>query len=544
MKTDHRYFTCLNGALGALLLANLGLAPGAAWAHRPIEADGRAGPALPAWRDAPPIVSGVWVTFTNPFPGTKPGTALQLTDGTVLVHDTCTTDWYRLTPTHGGDDYAAGTWRKMATAPNGYSPQYFASQVLPDTRVLVNGGEYNGAGCPRADTTQGALYDPQANQWFDVPAPPGWTAIGDAASVLLPSGDEMLQEIKGSTMESIASVAPLPSHTVTWKATGAGKADSNGEEGWTPLANGEVLAADTHLNVGMPTPAEIYSQTTGKWTATGTSPVTLADPGSHEIGPAVRLPDGTVFQTGANPCGHTGCRGHTAIYHPSTKTWTAGPDFPVISGKDYDVSDGPAAVLPSGHVLIQASPAYGCNDSKGNPSPYCAPSHFFEYDGTGIPRVNEPASAPNMASFEGRMLVLPTGHVLWTNSRTTDVEVYEGNGGPKAAWRPVLSAIPATLTRSHARYTMSGSRFFGVSNGAAYGDDAQMVTNYPLLRFQSKVDGTFCFAITYGFTATSSLFDMPYPSPRPWVLPCTPGPAVAQVIVNGIASVGKNVTIN
>src|SRR5580698_2632782 len=72
-----------------------------------------------------------------------------LTDGTVIVADCDTPSWYKLTPNASGN-YADGTWTQIASLPviggTQYAPQYHASAVLPDGRVIINGGEYNGSG--------------------------------------------------------------------------------------------------------------------------------------------------------------------------------------------------------------------------------------------------------------------------------------------------------------------------------------------------------------------------------------------------------------
>ena len=84
------------------------------------------------------------------------GAMLLLTDGRVLVHEepncsastTCVgssyATWYTLTPSKTGS-YIDGTWKKVAPLPKGYEPLFFASAVLPDGNVVVQGGEYN---CP------------------------------------------------------------------------------------------------------------------------------------------------------------------------------------------------------------------------------------------------------------------------------------------------------------------------------------------------------------------------------------------------------------
>ena len=148
----------------------------------------------------------------------------MLTDGRVLVQDSDASDWWTLTPDLTGS-YINGTWTQVASMPSSYGPLYFASAVLPDGRVMVLGGEYNfGVG---AWTTLGAYYNPLKNVWKTLHAPSGWTSVGDAQSVILPNGTMMVANCC-STQEAL-----LDAKTLTWTATGTGKADENDEEGWT-----------------------------------------------------------------------------------------------------------------------------------------------------------------------------------------------------------------------------------------------------------------------------------------------------------------------
>ena len=52
------------------------------------------------------------------------------------------------------------------------------------------GGEYNNGSA--VWTTKGALYNPATNKWSNLTAPSGWTSVGDAQSIILPSGKLML----------------------------------------------------------------------------------------------------------------------------------------------------------------------------------------------------------------------------------------------------------------------------------------------------------------------------------------------------------------
>jgi hypothetical protein len=85
------------------------------------------------------------------------GIAFLLTDGTVIVQGNAGSDWAKLTPDNKGS-YVNGTWKKIASLPSGYVPDAFASAVLADGRVIIEGGEYNNG--VFAFTNLGAVYDP------------------------------------------------------------------------------------------------------------------------------------------------------------------------------------------------------------------------------------------------------------------------------------------------------------------------------------------------------------------------------------------------
>src|SRR5579863_9575513 len=158
-----------------------------------------------------------WQSLKHP-PTFFTDTALLLTDGTVIVHEYCTSNWHRLTPDERGS-YVNGTWSSINSMPSDYAPLYFASQVLPDGRVLVEGGEYNGIGCPGAETPLGAIYDPIKNKWTNVNPPSGWGEIGDSPSVVLPNGNFIIGQNESTQM------AQFNPKNLTWTEIGSGKKD-------------------------------------------------------------------------------------------------------------------------------------------------------------------------------------------------------------------------------------------------------------------------------------------------------------------------------
>ena len=117
-----------------------------------------------------------------------------------MLADNGCQDWWKLTPDEFGS-YVNGTWTQLASLPDGYSPLYHASAVLPDGRVIIEGGEYifsNGVFNP-VWSDQGAIYDPLADTWTSVAPPPFFggfgpfpRTIGDAQSVVLFDGTFML----------------------------------------------------------------------------------------------------------------------------------------------------------------------------------------------------------------------------------------------------------------------------------------------------------------------------------------------------------------
>ena len=164
----------------------------------------------------------------------------------MLVQDTGFPDWWKLTPDQNGS-YVNGTWTQIASLPATYSPLYHSTAVLPDGRMVIEGGEYllNLAQTALVPTwtNEGAIYDPIADAWTPINPPAGWETIGDAQSVVLPNGTYM-QANCCTDQQALLNAA-----TLTWTPTGANKFDPNDEEGWNLLPNGEVLAVDAYVPI-------------------------------------------------------------------------------------------------------------------------------------------------------------------------------------------------------------------------------------------------------------------------------------------------------
>jgi hypothetical protein len=487
---------------------------------------------------APAAIARTWRPLANPAPFSA-GAPLLLTDGTVMVQELDTSNWWRLTPGITGS-YGNGTWSARASMPSDYSPLYFASAVLPDGRVIVEGGEYvaGSSNPPFGFSRRGELYDPVADKWTSIAPPNSWGTIGDASGIVLPNGVFMLSDCCST------KTALFNPQSLTWRDTGLGKLDINDEESWALLPDGTVLTVDANNppNSAKALAYELYDPATGTWTSPGSTPIRISDTlganPSHEVGPEVLRPDGTVLALGGN--------GHNAAYDTKTKTWATLPDLPIVGGQQLDVADGPAALMPNGDVLFAASPGVFNN-----------PVTMFEFDGTKFTAVAGPPEAANNTSYANFFLVLPTGEIFLAEF-TNDVEIYTPAPGIVEGAVPVIETVPELVERATPRlrkidssmdrlrplttlqlgrtYKVGGKRFSGVSQGAYYGDDNQSSTNFPLVRLTNVTTKHVAFCRTHDHSTRSvapeergtTLFDVALDTER--------GLANMVVIANGIAS--------
>ncbi|HET6275163.1 MAG TPA: hypothetical protein VFE16_04400 [Candidatus Cybelea sp.] len=439
-----------------------------------------------------------------------PGTELLMTDGTVMVQDTCTRKWQRLTPNRNGS-YLSGRWSRAALMPRGYAPEYFASAVLANGNLIVNGGEYNGPGCTAAQTTLGAMYDPFNDTWTTVAPPTGWPRIGDGSSVVLADGTYML----GNCCFDYQALFDLDSSEWTQTGPGNGKDDVNSEEGWTLLPNGTVLV----VNVRDTPYAQVYNPSANTWTPAGALPVNIVR--GSEIGPQMLRPNGTVFVAGAN--------GLNVVYNAKNGKWTQTQSFPVVNGSQLDVADGPAALLTDGNVMIPASPGL-----------YNAPAYYYLFDGSHLTGIAGPPNAPNDSTFNTRLLVLPTGQIMETDG-SHDIEIYTSRRSG-ARFAPAITSVPSTLSAG-GTFTVSGTGFNGISQANAYGDDDQQATNYPLVRIVATASGRVTYCRTHGTSfmgvasgqSVSTSFDVPPDIES--------GAGTLVVVANGIPSAPVAVTV-
>lgn len=464
-----------------------------------------------------------WTRVTPLAPGAV-NQLILLSDGTVMAAAnsggaSIGNGWYRLTPDSHGS-YVNGTWSTLASMHD--SRLYYASQVLRDGRVFVAGGEY-GTGGAKAE-----VYNPLTNTWTNAPVPTallnpaqtspatgGFQAFDDACSETLPDGTVLISPVEPRTNGQTLIYDP------------ASNAWSNGpmlfrgiyqaEATWLKLPDNSILTIDPYG-----TSCERFIPSLNAWINDTSVPTSMYDTWVNELGGALLLPNGKALFIGST--------GHTALYTPSGTTapgaWVTGPTFPSARG----APDAPAAMLVTGNVLCAVGVA------PTNTNPFVPPTWFYEYNSTS--NTLSPVAAPgggasdNIAVYATMMLNLPDGSVLYSHFGR-DVWVYRPSGSALTAGRPViLGSSPNADGSRH----LTGTGFNGWSEGATYGDDAQMNSNYPLVRLVSDA-GNACYARTFNWSSTgvatgalpvSTEYRVPGGVPS--------GRYTAVVVANGIAS--------
>jgi hypothetical protein len=462
------------------------------------------------------VPTGTWTNLTNLAPDSDGiGTMMLLTDGTVMAQgvgpNQVSNNWYRLTPDANGS-YVNGTWTQLASM--GLERLYTASNVLQDGRVFVLGGEYSGSQGDANWVNSGEIYNPLTDTWTPIANFPQ-SQFGDDPSTLLPNGDVLCGYLNGP-QTYIYHVA-----TNTW-SPGPTKLlnDSSDEECWVKLPGGDILSYDV-FNSQRSQRLQVSTMT---WVDAGVTPAPLETVGGFELGPGVRLPDGRVFQIGGND--------NTALWTPPVLvgqpgTWAAGPTIP----GGFGANDAPAAMLPNGKVLLAVGP---------QPN-FDVPTVLYEYDPATNSLTDVTPSNPDLSNtypFITRMLVLPTGQVLFADS-TNQLAVYTPDGSPQNAWRPSIVNVANLSPRN---YVLTGTQINGLSQGASYGDDAEMDSNYPIVQltapggsvYYSRTTNWTDTGVATGATLVTTQFTTPLGLPyQTYQL---------RVIANGIASAPRAFT--
>ena len=471
-----------------------------------------------------PLTRAGWVPLTWPAPGNV-GLMLLLPDGTVMAADTSLSGlngnglgmyWYRLAPDAGGH-YVNGSWsmRQYSLA----TRMWFASQVLQNGKVVVVGGEYGTGGF------SAELYDPVNDDWSTVDVPLGLIdtvttqSVGnggfrDPDSIILPNGKVMIAPVLPATNNNTVIYDP----TSNTMSPGPAYLTNQNECSWVKLPDGSILTADDNNAT-----SERYIPSLNQWIPDAPLPVPLFDVFGTEEGPGFLLPNGKVIFFGGN--------GKTLIYTPSGSTnpgsWIQGPVIP----NDMAMADAGGCMMANGKILIAAALAPYSSTNIFN-----QPTYFFEYDYSSGPvgafqAVTSPIPYSNsdiIPSYNALMLALPDGTVLYSDF-STHLFVYTPDSGPLPAGKPTIHKITPNADGS---YHVTGTLFNGISQGAAYGDDAQMDSDFPLVKVTSNL-GEVRYCRTFNWSGTTVMTGNQEVSTDFDWHNLFPGTFLLQVVANG-----------
>jgi hypothetical protein len=251
------------------------------------------------------------------------------------------------------------------------------------------------------------------------------------------------------------------------------------------------------------------------------------------------LPNGEVFQIGANGVqgGSNPVATNTALYNPSTNSWSAGPVIP--NGKIAD--DNPAAVLPDGNVLFSVS----SSTQQPGSQHWAPPVEIDEYNPNTntITQLTLPSSLSSELATTGgnstRMLVLPNGQIAFADL-WNDLWLYFEPGTVNSAWAPAVTSV---VNDGGSTYTLTGTQLNGMDEGASFGDDWQMAENYPIVQITTP-SGRVLYATTSNWSSTAVATGS-MPETVQFSLPSGLGAGsyTLHVIADGIASSAYTLTV-
>jgi len=258
------------------------------------------------------VVLSSWTQV--PISSTVPRATVLLSDGRLLIEQSDTTRWWLVSPDASGN-YADPAIKRAHDSY--YIHNYAGMALLKDGEVMVSGSEYPATDSAYNGQDHIEIYNPTLDSWRIVAKPTffGSKLIVDNSIKVLPdgrvlasTGNSALYGLYDPTSESWTQVQSLPM-------------GSTNEVTLTMLDSGAVLAVGTGAYGNL---SWLFDEATLSWTEVGQTPGTL---NTGEGGPMVQLPDGKILAVGAVP--YWGIT-QTAIYSPTTQTWTTGA--PIVAG--------------------------------------------------------------------------------------------------------------------------------------------------------------------------------------------------------------------
>lgn len=438
--------------------------------------------------------------------GVYPGNIALLTDGRVLCSGAPTPgsgekfashEWWTLTPDSHGS-YIHGTWAKVGDSPLGRTDN--TSFIMKDGRYWECGGEYTEFGNDPVYRGRCDIFDPVSNSWTDLPN--ASAVISDSPASITADGSRIvvLPHYNSGFTHQFSFFGPTPPNpddptfTTFWSPLAGQNGGASSEAGSLLLADGSILFGDSKF--------ERYFPSTNEWFNTVPTPGATTNEFSvgGEIGAFLMLyPKSPSEVARALILGGTVHNGLYSILEVTSilppvvvpEAFNLAADSP--TGYSGNHADTAAAVEPNGRVLSIMT-----DDLSG-----VGRTSFYEYSpdsDTWALATDETWSQTNFNSGAGnvRMLDLPNGQVFITGGRgvawvyTPDTTITVSS-----SYAPTISSIAPV---AYGSYVLHGVQLSGLTNGADYGDDAKLATNYPIVWLKNNSTNAIYFARTFNFS--------------------------------------------
>jgi hypothetical protein len=150
-------------------------------------------------------------------------------------------------------------------------------------------------------------------------------------------------------------------------------------------------------------------------------------------------------------------------------------------------------MMVNGKILCNVGPVAG------------GTSRFYEYDSASNSFTAAPFPGANPDPDDTDFIVMldvPDGTVLCAHFEggdpDTNIYAYQPDGSPLTSGKPTIANVASNTDGS---YLLSGTLFNGISEGAAFGDDIQMATNFPIVQLTDASSNVY-YARTYNWSNT------------------------------------------
>ena len=494
----------------------------------------------------PNLCFSQWTMITKP--ATAPNalnTMLLTPDGAVMIlSGDDNKRWVKLSPDKTGS-YANGTFKDIAAM--GTQRRFFDSEILPDGRIWVLGGEYTGPYLTRTDIPSGEIYDPIANSWSPItpyPDQPGCFPETIASDVKLASGSKKVDGIfstyrmqagwtvtgtgipVGSTIVSIDSdkrVTISNAATITGPSTQVSfTGPVSGCYGAVPsilLPGGKKVLAGDLISFA----TYIYSVDTDSWTKGADKHWT--DPSDEESW--AKFPDEKVLTYDISVSnyfavnGNTALGGYAELYDPANMTWTdvstgdgsANGFLPFLSSNALGSELGAMLRLQDGKML-----QIGGNQHNAL---YDVRTNTWAAGPDTIANLTGPGGTINNANFgsdDAPAAILPNGHVITVADAGPNPITLTGTATIGSYTLTITP--PATAAGLQVGWSATGTGFPNTSI-ASVDSSSQVTLNDPA----TATSATLTFGGTFSSPAMLFEYDpkgstvTPLPSPAGSILP-------------------------